>query len=103
MSHIEETNTINGASKLQPDSCDVVTNMQHRSKPMSSPRHHVRAETSTMVLYQGDNDKPTITLTTYIDEFPARQFKLRLVEPKKPDDDDLITPASLDETFGLRR
>jgi hypothetical protein len=66
---------------------------------MSSPRHHVRAKTSTMVLYQGGNDKPTITLTTYVDGLHARQFKLRLIEPTKPDDGDLITAASLDETF----
>jgi hypothetical protein len=99
MSDNDEASTTIEAAKPPTNSCIFIADLQHRSKPMFSLGYHVRAETPSLVLYQGDNDKPTITLTSYIDDLPTRPFKLRFMEPTKPDDYNPINPASLDETF----
>lgn len=95
----EEITTAAGGPKPHTEFCDTTTLCQHRGEPMLPGACHAGAETTTRVLHESEDDKPTITLTSYTDKSPNRRFMVRLLEPTHLVDDDCIIPISLEEAL----
>jgi hypothetical protein len=96
MGNTEKDRTTTGAPTPHAIPSNTINSSGNSSELVLSSSHHASAKMSTGVLYQGDNDKPSITLTTYSDDMPTHRSTLGLVEPTSPGHDNCIIPT-LDE------